>query len=150
MHRDHHLTVVADEADVVDLTCAAVQREGSCGDHTWPATTTGQASCPTASRPSRIKQPKGDFERLSRTATVKDPHQPDAMPIWESIDHATVYYAYRAAQTQIQAIQPGDRIVVQGHGVYAVWTVGDDHRGSRRDRRRSPGELDRRIGAHTP
>jgi hypothetical protein len=64
---------------------------------------------------------------MSYTATVNDPHQPDAMPMWESLDHATVDDAYRAAQTQIQiqATQPHDRIVDQGHGVYVVWTVDD-------------------------
>ena len=62
---------------------------------------------------------------MSYTATVNDPHQPDAMPMWESLDHATVDDAYRAAQTHIQATQPDDRIVDQGHGVYVVWTVAD-------------------------
>ena len=63
---------------------------------------------------------------MSYTATVNDPHQPDAMPMWESLDHATVDDAYRAAQTHIQATQPDDRIVNQGHGVYVVWTVDDN------------------------
>ena len=30
--------------------------------------------------------------------------------------------AVRAAQTYIHATQPGDRIVDEGHGVYAIWT----------------------------
>jgi hypothetical protein len=63
---------------------------------------------------------------MSYTATVNDPHQPDAMPMWESLDHATVDDAYRAAQTHIQATEPDDRIVDQGHGVYVVWTVDDN------------------------
>jgi hypothetical protein len=44
------------------------------------------------------------------------------MPMWESFDHADVDDALRAAQTYIHATQPEDRIVDEGHGVYAIWT----------------------------
>jgi hypothetical protein len=50
--------------------------------------------------------------------------------MWESFDHATADYAYRAAQTHVQAAQPGDRIVDEGHGVYAIWAHGDSARRS--------------------
>ena len=63
---------------------------------------------------------------MSYTATINDPNQPDAMPLWESFDHATVEDAYRAAHTHIEATQPADRIVDHGDGVYGIWTVNDD------------------------
>lgn len=63
---------------------------------------------------------------MSHTVTINDPHQPDAMPMWESFDHATAEDAYRAAQTHIEAARPDDRIVDQGHGVYEVWTAAGD------------------------
>ena len=63
---------------------------------------------------------------MSHTVTIIDPHEPDAMPMWESFDHATAEDAYRAAQTHIKATQPDDRIVEQAHGVYAVWTAAGD------------------------
>jgi hypothetical protein len=63
---------------------------------------------------------------MSHTVTINDPHQPDAMPMWESFDHATAEDAYRAAQTHIETTQPGDRIVDQSPGVYGVWTAAGD------------------------
>ena len=63
---------------------------------------------------------------MSHTVTINDPHQPDAMPMWESFDHATAEDAYRAAQTHIEAARPDDRIVDQSPGVYAVWTAAGD------------------------
>jgi hypothetical protein len=63
---------------------------------------------------------------MSRTVTITDPHQPDAMPMWESFDHTTADDAYRAAQTHIETAQPDDRIVDEAHGVYSVWTADGD------------------------
>ncbi|WP_245908937.1 hypothetical protein [Mycobacterium neglectum] len=59
---------------------------------------------------------------MSYSATITDPHEADAMPMWESFGHADVDAALQAAQTYIHATQPGDRIVAEGQGVYAVWT----------------------------
>jgi hypothetical protein len=59
---------------------------------------------------------------MSYTASITDPHEPDAMPMWESFDHADLDDALRAAQTYIHATQPGDHIVDEGNGVYAIWT----------------------------
>ena len=56
-------------------------------------------------------------------ATISEPNQPDAMPMWESFDHATAEDAYRAAQAHIHATQPGDRVVDEGNGVYTVWAA---------------------------
>jgi hypothetical protein len=58
---------------------------------------------------------------MSYTATISDPHEPDAMPMWESFDHPTFDDAYRAGQAHVQAAQPGDRIVDEGHALYAIW-----------------------------
>lgn len=58
---------------------------------------------------------------MSYTATISDPNEPDAMPIWESFDHASADDAYQAAQSHVHAAQPGDRIVDEGHGRYAIW-----------------------------
>lgn len=74
--------------------------------------------------PPTIRSPKG-HRAMSHTVTIIDPHEPDAMPMWESFDHATAEDAYRAAQTHIEATQPDDRIVNQGDGVYAVLTGAD-------------------------
>ena len=57
---------------------------------------------------------------MSYTATISDPNEPDAMPMWESFDHPSAADAFAAAQTHIHATQPGDRFVDQGHGVYSV------------------------------
>ena len=62
---------------------------------------------------------------MSHAVTITDPRQPDAMPMWESFDHATAEDAYRAAHSHIEAARPDDRIVDQGHGVYAVLTAAD-------------------------
>ena len=50
---DHHVAVVADQPDVVvDLPAAAVERESSCGDHTFDSqrrahrTTTDRSTSP--------------------------------------------------------------------------------------------------------
>lgn len=59
---------------------------------------------------------------MSYTATITDPHDADAMPMWESFDNTDLDDALRAAQTYIHATQPGDRIVDEGDGVYAIWT----------------------------
>ncbi len=59
---------------------------------------------------------------MSYSATITDPHNPDAMPMWESFDHADQTAALLAAHTYIHATQPADRIVDQGHGVYTVLT----------------------------
>lgn len=56
------------------------------------------------------------------TATITDPHEQDAMPMWESLNHADPAAALQAAQTYIHAAQPADRIIDEGHGVYAVLT----------------------------
>lgn len=58
---------------------------------------------------------------MSYTATIVDPHDADAMPMWESFDHADLDVALQAAQTYIHATQPGDRLFGEGHGVYAIW-----------------------------
>lgn len=63
---------------------------------------------------------------MSHTVTITDPRQPDAMPMWESFDHATADDAYRAARTHIEAAQPDDRIVDEAHGVYSVWNAAGD------------------------
>jgi hypothetical protein len=60
---------------------------------------------------------------MSYTATISDPNQPDAMPMWESFDHPSADDAYRAAQAHIHGTQPGDRVVDEGHGVYSVWAA---------------------------
>lgn len=57
---------------------------------------------------------------MTYAATITEPAQYDAMPLWESFDHATVEGAYAAARDHIAANQPDDRIVDQGGGVYAV------------------------------
>jgi hypothetical protein len=57
---------------------------------------------------------------MTHTATIIDPLEPDAMPLWESFDHATAENAYAAARDHIAAARPDDRIVDQGDGVYAV------------------------------
>lgn len=57
---------------------------------------------------------------MSYSATIRDPHDPDAMPMWESSDHPDQTAALQAAQTYIHATQPADRIVNEGHGVYAI------------------------------
>jgi hypothetical protein len=59
------------------------------------------------------------------THTVTDPHEPEAMPFWESFDHATAEDAYRAARNHIEATQPRDRIIGQADGVYAVVSAAD-------------------------
>lgn len=59
---------------------------------------------------------------MSYTATITDPYDDDGMPMWESFDHADVNDALHAAQTYVHATQPADRIVGEGHGVYAIWT----------------------------
>lgn len=63
---------------------------------------------------------------MSHTVTITDPRQPDAMPMWESFDHATADDAYRAARTHIEAARPDDRIVDEAHGVYSVWSAACD------------------------
>ncbi|OFJ50893.1 hypothetical protein [Mycolicibacterium grossiae] len=62
---------------------------------------------------------------MTHTTTIADPHEPDAMPLWESFDHATAENAYAAARDHIAAAQPDDRIVDQGSGVYAVLSGAD-------------------------
>ena len=57
---------------------------------------------------------------MTHTAPITEPLEPDAMPLWESFDHATAEGAYAAARDHIAATQPDDRIVDQGGGVYAV------------------------------
>jgi hypothetical protein len=59
---------------------------------------------------------------VSYSAIITDPHEADAMPMWESFDHADFDDALQAAQAHIRATQPGDRIVDEGHGVYAIWS----------------------------
>lgn len=60
---------------------------------------------------------------MTHTATITDPREPDAMPMWESFDHDTAQDAYRAAHAHIETAHPEDRIVDEGHGVYAVLTA---------------------------
>lgn len=62
---------------------------------------------------------------MTHTVTITDPHDPDAMPLWESFNHATAEDAYRAARDHIAAAQPHDRIVGQTDGVYAVMSAAD-------------------------
>ena len=59
---------------------------------------------------------------MSYSATITDPHEPDAMPMWESLDHADFADALQAAQTYIHATQPGDRLVEDRHGSYAIYS----------------------------
>lgn len=59
---------------------------------------------------------------MSYTATITDPHDADAMPLWESFDHPDVAEALHAARTYVQATQPDDRITDAGQGTYAIWT----------------------------
>jgi hypothetical protein len=62
----------------------------------------------------------------THTVTITDPREPDAMPLWESFDHATAEDAYRAAaHGHIAATRPDDRIVGQADSVYAVLTAAD-------------------------
>jgi hypothetical protein len=63
---------------------------------------------------------------MSHTVTITDPRQPDAAPLWESLDHATVEDAYHAARTHVGAAQPDDRIVDEADGVHSVWTAAGD------------------------
>ena len=63
---------------------------------------------------------------MTHTVAIVDPSEPDAMPFWESFDHATVEAAYRAARDHIAAAQPDDRIVEQADGVHAVLSAGHD------------------------
>lgn len=53
---------------------------------------------------------------MSYTAIITDPHEADAMPMWESFGRADVDDALRVAQTFIHATQPGDRIVESTKG----------------------------------
>jgi hypothetical protein len=62
---------------------------------------------------------------MNYTATISEPNEPDAMPMWESTDHPTADDAYRAAEAHVHNTQPGDRIVDQGRGVYAIWSADD-------------------------
>jgi hypothetical protein len=62
---------------------------------------------------------------MTFTATISEPNEPDAMPMWESFDHPTADDAYRAAKAHVHNTQQGDRIVDQGHGVYAIWSDDD-------------------------
>ena len=39
------------------------------------------------------------------SATITDPHEADAMPMWESVDHAEFADALQAAQAYIHATQ---------------------------------------------
>ena len=57
---------------------------------------------------------------MTHTATITEPAQSDANPLWASFDHATAEDAYAAARDRIAAARPDDRIVDQGDGVYAV------------------------------
>ncbi len=59
---------------------------------------------------------------VSYSATITDPQDPDAMPMWESFDHPAIQDALQAARTYIHTAQPSDRLVDEGHGVYAIWT----------------------------
>lgn len=59
---------------------------------------------------------------MSYSAIITDPRDADAMPMWESFDHASLDAALQAAQTHIRETQPGDRLVDEGHSVYAIWT----------------------------
>jgi hypothetical protein len=61
---------------------------------------------------------------MSYTATITEANEPDAMPMWESFGHPTADDAYWAAQAHVHNTQPGDRIVDQGRGVYAIWSAG--------------------------
>lgn len=56
------------------------------------------------------------------SATITDPHQPDAMPMWESFDHTEFADALQAAHAYIHATQPADRVVEEAPGVYGIWT----------------------------
>ena len=54
------------------------------------------------------------------TAIITEPHASDAMPMWESFDHADADDAYRAAHTYIHRTRPQDRSVDDGGGGYAI------------------------------
>jgi hypothetical protein len=56
------------------------------------------------------------------TAAITDPHDPDAMPMWESFDHPNVQDALQASRAYIHATRPGDHITDDGEGTYAIWT----------------------------
>ena len=58
---------------------------------------------------------------MSYTATIKDPNNPGAKPMWESSDHATADSAYRAATAHLDTRGPGGSIADYGHGQYAIW-----------------------------
>jgi hypothetical protein len=60
---------------------------------------------------------------MSYNAVITDPYEADAMPMWESFDHADLDDAFQVAQTYIHATQPGDRVVDEGHGVYGIYGV---------------------------
>ena len=79
----------------------------------WPVTTTGQG---LRGRPHQGTPEQGSWKgpRTMSYTTVNDPHQPDAMPMWESLDHATVDDVYPRRADPHPATQPDDRIVDQG------------------------------------
>lgn len=58
---------------------------------------------------------------MTYSATLTDPHEHDAIPMWESTNHPTATDAYQAAQAHIHATRPGDRIIDRGHGAYDIW-----------------------------
>jgi hypothetical protein len=70
---------------------------------------------------------RDEAERTMKyTVTIYDVDQPDAMPLWESFGHNSFDEACRAAQNHIDETRPGDRLVPQGHGEYAIWATDHD------------------------
>jgi hypothetical protein len=57
---------------------------------------------------------------MSYTAIITDPHDPDAMPMWESFEHPDIQDALQASRAYIHATRPGDHISDDGHGIYAI------------------------------
>lgn len=57
---------------------------------------------------------------MSYTAIITDPHDPDAMPMWESFEHTDIQDALQASRAYIHAAQPGDHIADDGDGTYAI------------------------------
>lgn len=65
---------------------------------------------------------KNRHPAVSYSATIIDPIDVDAPPMWESFGHATPGAALTAAQAYIHAAQPDDRVVDEGEGIFGVFS----------------------------
>jgi hypothetical protein len=58
---------------------------------------------------------------VSYSAIIIDPAEPDAMPLWESVEYPDFDAALKAGQAYIHATHPADRLVEERHGIYGIW-----------------------------